>query len=472
MRSDMAGFTAHCCLGEELRVGQKRHWWLGVIAWIGLAGFWVSVIPGSTEPSPLPPSFTSLVERLQTVVVHVSTHDATLRRHSPVERFFQPFSGEQPFAHDTSLASGVIVSTDGYILTSHRALPPGTLLTVTLFNRHTYPAQVVGRDRAMDLALLRIEPAEPLHAAPLGDSQQVQEGEWVLAMGNPFGLGLSVTAGIVSAIGRGLGNGDYDTLIQTDAAINPGNAGGPLVNMRGEVVGIVYTAAQQQARRIGFAVPSSIAHTVYTELRNIGAVMRGYLGVTGQIITEAIATTLSMPGNKGVLIVEVQEDSPAAQAGLQRGDVIIELVGEPALDPGQIARVVAAQGAGARVPMQIWRDSKPVTITVTLGKLTESPATVERSISKTPGLRVGDFTPTLARHLGISYEAGVIVESVVQNSPAAQAGLQRNDIIVEVNRAPVPENAVFQRLLEEAKAPLLLLVKRRTVMHYLVLSSG
>lgn len=472
MPGDMVGFTTYGRLGEELRVGQKRHWRLGVIAWIGVVSFWTLVMPGSTEPPPPPPSFTSLVERLQTVVVHVSTPDATPRWRSPVERFFQPFAGEQQFAPDTSLASGVIVSTDGYILTSHRALPPGTSLTVTLFNRHTYPAQVVGRDRAIDLALLRIEPTEPLQAAPLGNSQQVQEGEWVLAIGNPFGLGLSVTAGIVSAIGRVLGNGDYDALIQTDAAINPGNAGGPLVNMRGEVVGIVYTAVQQQARRIGFAVPSNAAHTVYTQLRNVGAVMRGYLGVTGQIITETIATAMSMPGNKGVLIVEVQEDSPAAQAGLQRGDVITELAGEPALDPGQIARVVATQGAGARVPMHIWRDGKPVTLTVTLGKLTESPVTVERSISKTPGLRVGDFTPALARQLGISYEAGVIVESVVQNSLAAQVGLQRHDIIVEVNRAPVRESAVFQRLLEEARAPLLLLVKRRTVMHYLVLSLG
>jgi serine protease Do len=420
---------------------------------------------------PPPRTFAPLVQRLRATVVHIGTNDASVRRSSPLEHFLRSWRGTSPLDHGTRLASGVIVSPDGYILTTNHTVPPDIPLTVTLVNRHTYAAQIVGRDEPLDLALLRINSPEPLVVARLGDSQTLQVGEWVLAMGNPFGLGYSVTAGIVSAVGRMIGHSVYDDFIQTDAAINPGNAGGPLVNMRGEVVGI-NTVILRGAQRIGFAVPSTAARMVYTQLRQTGVVARGYLGVTGQRLTEDVAAALGVQHPQGVLIIEVEPQSAAAQAGLRRGDVILELMGEPARDPAQLGHIMAAQPVGSHIEVMVWRDGKRLPLQVTVGALPVQATAASDQTRQELGLRLQDFTPELARQLRVPYQAGIVIKAVERSSTAAQHGLQRGDVIVEVNRTPVASVTEFQRLLKKAQISLLLLVKRGTATRYVVLPLG
>jgi serine protease Do len=376
-----------------------------------------------------------------------------------------------PLSRGTNLASGVIVSSEGHILTTNHALLSDVPLTVTLANRHTYTAQVIGRDRPLDLALLRIMPTEPLTVARLGDSRGLQVGEWVLAMGNPLGLGYSVTAGVISAVGRVIGHSVYDNFIQTDAAINPGNAGGPLVNMRGEVVGI-NTILLRQAQRIGFAVPSSLAHTVFAQLRETGMVARGYLGVTGQRLTEEVAAALGLSHQKGVLIIEVEPHNAAAQAGLHRGDVILELAGEPARDPAQLGRIIGSQPVGSRIDVLVWREGERLPLQVTVGARPIRAPVSPRKTRKALGLRLRDITPELARRLRIPYQQGILIEGVERASMAARLGLQRGDVILEVSRKPVASVTEFHRLLDEAPTSLLLLVKRGREARYVVLPLG
>ncbi|MGQ4809080.1 Periplasmic serine endoprotease DegP [Candidatus Entotheonellaceae bacterium PAL068K] len=417
-------------------------------------------------PSP-PHSFASLVQRLKAAVVHISTPDTSVRRASSLERFFRPVRKTSSLSGGTYLASGIIVSSEGYILTTHHTLPSHVPLTVTLANRHTYTAETIGRDRPLNLALLRITPTEPLTAARLGDSQTLQVGEWVLAMGNPFGLGYSVTAGIVSAVGRVIGHRVYNNVIQTDAAIHPGNAGGPLVNMRGEVIGI-NTTHLRRAPDIGFAVPSSLAHTVYSQLRQTGAVTRGYLGVTGQTMTKSVAAALRFPEPQGVLIVEVEPGGAAAQVGLQHGDVILELAGEPAHNPTQLGRVMAAQPIGSRIEVVVWRDGTRLAFQVTVGARPVDAAAPSQPIQQDLGLGLRELTPALAHQLRIPYQAGIVITEIKRASLSAQAGLQRGDVILEVNRTAVTSVTAFQQALEAASASLLLLVQRGTTTRYIV----
>ncbi|MEE8301303.1 MAG: trypsin-like peptidase domain-containing protein [Candidatus Tectomicrobia bacterium] len=450
---------------------KRRRYSTGVLVWA--LSFGLLIEQGHLWADGLAPphSFAPLVQRLRDTVVHISTDEVLAPRGAPLERFFRPLRGKRQFSRGTHLASGVIVSHDGYILTTSHTLPPDIPLTVTLANRHTYPAQVIGRDQPQDLAVLRIEASEPLAAAQLGDEHDLQVGEWVLAMGNPFGLGYSVTAGIISAVGRVIGHSTYDNFIQTDAAINPGNAGGPLFNVHGEVVGI-NTTVWRQARRIGFAVPSTLVRTIYTQLRETGMVARGYLGVTGQRMTRAIATALGMPHHEGVLIVEIESHSPAAQAGLRRGDVILKLAGELAHNPSQLGRLMAAQSIGSRIEALVWRDGKRRPLQVTVGVRPVRGMTPQQPSRQGLGLRVQDFTPRLARKLRIPLQPGIVVEAVEPAGAAARAGLQPGDVIVEVNHMPVANVAEFQQLLESPEAPLLLLVKRGQTAQYVVLPNS
>jgi serine protease Do len=412
-----------------------------------------------------------LVQRLKGVVVHIGTNDVSARRRSSLEHFFRTMRETTQLSQGTSLASGVIVSPDGYILTTNHTLPENVRLIVTLANRHSYTAQVIGRDHLLDLALLRITPSEPLPAAPFGESETLQVGEWVMALGNPFGLGYSATAGIVSAVGRVIGQSAYDDFIQTDAAVNPGNAGGPLVNMRGEVVGI-NTLLLRGAKHISFAVPSATARSIYDQLRETGVVARGFLGVTGQRLSEEVAAALRFPGDTGVLIIDVEPESAAAQAGLQRGDVILELAGEPARDPAQLGRRMASQPVGSRIDVLVWRDGVRRSFQVTVKALPVRAVPPDHARQRLLGLRLRDLTPELAQQLYISPQEGVLIEEVQHGSIAAQAGLQRGDVIVEVNRSPVSDVSQFQRLLEEAPRLLLVLVKRGSTTRYMTLPLG
>ena len=442
----------------------------GVCAVVVLGGFVLQGFVRATTLTP-PPTFAPLVQRLEATVVHIGTNDASVRRHSPREHFFRGVREITPLAQQTSLASGVIVSADGYILTTNHTLPANVPLTVTLANRHTYRAQVVGRDHPLDLALLRIAPSEPLSAAPFGDSETLQVGEWVMTLGNPFGLGYSATAGIVSAVGRIIGQSVYDDFIQTDAVINPGNAGGPLVNMRGEVVGI-NTIPLRGAKHISFAVPSATARRIYDQLRLTGVVTRGYLGVTGQRLSEDVAAALGLADDTGVLIIDVEPEGAAAQAGLQRGDVILELAGEPARDPAQLGRLLGSQPVGTRLDMLVWRDGVTRSLHVIVGALPVPAVSPGHTGQRLVGLRLRELTPELAQQLRIPYQEGLLIEGVQRGSIAAHAGLQRGDVIVEVNRSPITSVAEFQRLLREATSLLLVLVQRDATTRYITIPLG
>lgn len=443
---------------------------LGVIVLVvGLAILHVPrVIWGGTVALP-PPSFAALVKHLTMTVVHISTSEAAIRRQVLLDTSLRSWQETTPDSPDAGGASGVIVSPEGYILTTNHTLPADRPLTVTLTNQQRYPAQIVGRDQPSDLALLRIRADAPLSAAPLGDSHPLQVGEWVLALANPFGLGGHATAGIISAVGRVIGHSVYDDFIQTDAAITPGNAGGPLISMRGEVIGI-NTALWRDAQHIGFAVPSNTVRTIYAQLRETGSVARGYLGVTGQRLSKEVATALGLSHTNGVLVVEIDPQGTAAEVGLRRGDVILQLAGEQAQDPVQLGQLMARQTIGARIELDIWRAGARVTFHVPVGTL-PIPVTVprERPTPQPLGLRLGVLSPELAARLHVPYQAGLIVEEVLSSSRAAQAGLQRGDVILEVNRRPVSRVDDFQRLYEAAHTPLLLFVRRGSTVRYTTL---
>ncbi len=328
-----------------------------------------------------------------------------------------------------------------------------------------YTASVKGRDPQTDIALLQIDSNGTFPYLTLGNSDDLRVGDWVVAIGNPFGLGHTVTQGIISAKGRVIGAGRYDNFLQTDAAINPGNSGGPLLNLAGEVVGI-NTAIVASGQGIGFAIPSTLAKDIISQLQEKGKVVRGMLGVQVQTVTPEMAKAFGMSQPKGALVAEVHPDTPAEKAGLQREDIIIAYNDHPINEMNELPRLVAATPPGTKTTVKILRDGKEKTLPITVTELKEEKFAAEPTETEDEssiGLVVEDVDPRLARRFGLKEAKGVVVVNIVSGSAAEEAGLQRGDIILEVNGKKVDDVKAFQKIMAEQpkKAYARFLVRRQ-----------
>ncbi|MDH3520644.1 MAG: Do family serine endopeptidase [Myxococcales bacterium] len=420
-------------------------------------------------PVGVPSSFADLAERVAPGVVNISTEKTVVG--NPLEEFFpspffHPPFGEHPEMKRRvpSLGSGFVISKDGFIVTNNHVIEDVDKITVILEDETEIAAEVVGRDPKTDVALLRVETDHELFALPLGNSDAVRPGEWVVAIGNPFGLEHTVTAGIVSAKHRNIQMGMYDDFIQTDAAINPGNSGGPLINLSGEVIGI-NTAINRNANTIGFAVPINMAKSVLPQLRASGHVTRGWLGVVIQDITPELAEALGLGDQSGALVSKVVEDGPAEAAGIQREDVIRKFDGQPIEDFNDLPRIVAATPVDKKVEVVVLRGGKEKKLTAVIGALEEPEL---KKLASAPGgggaanwgMRVQDVTPDLADQLGLEHPEGVVISAVDPSGPAAEAGVRRGDVILEVNREIVKNSEDLEAQLDGAGERALLLLRR------------
>src|SRR5262245_1708476 len=386
-------------------------------------------------PEGVPGSFADLAERSSPGVVNIQTSKKI--RGAAVPRSFEEFffggpfgSGGFPAREVPILGSGFVISKDGYIVTNAHVIEDVESIKVIFEDGKELDAEVVGRDTKTDIALIRVKADHDLFALPLGDSDQVRPGEWVVAIGNPFGLEHTVTAGIVSAKHRVIGQGSYDDYIQTDAAINPGNSGGPLLNLSGEVIGI-NTAIRPAANTIGFAVPVNMAKDILPQLRTKGSVTRGWIGVVIQKITPEISQHLDIEGSTGALVSKVMPGGPADDAGIKRYDGILSFDGKEIGEMNELPRVVAATPVGKKVPVVVLRDGKKKTVEVGV-KAMEEPkeatlAAAEKGSAAEYGLLVQELTPEIAKNLGVDEEHGVVITGVAPGSPAATAGLRRED---------------------------------------------
>ncbi len=372
----------------------------------------------------------------------------------PFEQFFRRFMPQMPKSFkQRSLGSGFAISSDGLIVTNNHVVEHADEILVKLSSgEHQYKAKVLGTDPKTDLALVKIEPQGKIAALKLGDSGSLRVGDWVMAIGNPFGLEHTVTAGIVSAKGRVIGQGPYDDFIQTDASINPGNSGGPLLNVEGEVVGINSSIFSESGGNmgIGFAIPSNLAKPVVEQLRTQGKVVRGWLGVMIQDVTEDLASSFKLSEPHGALVASVKEDGPAAKAGLERGDIIVEFDGKPVKSSHELPSMVAASPIGKDVDVKVLREGKEKTLQMKIAEMPKGEGgetgggESEEPSSEKLGLTVAPITPDVARELGIEPGSGVLVRAVKAGSTAEDAGLQPGDVILEVNRKAVKSVEAFK----------------------------
>jgi len=427
-------------------------------------------------PKGVPASFADLAERASPGVVNIAT-SRTVIQSGPrsLEEFFfgLPFGGNphgfEGSPHEgtprkiPSLGSGFVISEDGYIVTNNHVIEEVDKITVIFEDETKLEAKVVGRDPKTDIALIRVEPEKKLFALPLGDSNAVRPGEWVVAIGNPFGLQHTVTAGIVSAKHRAISGGNYDDYIQTDAAINPGNSGGPLLNLSGEVIGI-NTAINPNANTIGFAVPIDMAKSILPQLRSAGRVTRGWLGVMIQKITPELAEELDLESESGALVSKVVPDGPADDAGVERYDVIVEFDDQPIEDLSELPRAVAETPVDKTVKVVVVRDGKRKTLRAKVGELPEPGLAelAEQSEEGTAafGLAVQDLNPELAQQLGLDTSEGVLITAVTPGSPADDAQLRRGDVILEVDRSAVASVRDLRARLDAADEGVLFLIRR------------
>jgi serine protease Do len=419
-----------------------------------------------------PPSFSAIAKKTMPVVVNISTTAQRSPRSSndPIDEFFSRFFGDaQPRENSQrSLGSGILISKDGEILTSYHVVQNADAINVKLADQTEYEARLIGKDERTDLALIKIRRSGGnLPFARLGSSGQLDVGDWVMAIGNPFGLEHTVTAGIVSAKGRVIGAGPYDNFIQTDASINPGNSGGPLINASGEVVGVNSAIFSQTGSNvgIGFAIPIDLAKKIVDQLKKNGRVVRGWLGIRVQDVSPQLAASLGLIKNPAemTVITEIGDGSPAAEAGIKPGDVILEFNAKPVPKSQDFPSLIADTAPGQKVTLKIIREKKEQTIPVKIGELPEEDA-LQKAETKDPeiGVRVQRITPEAARRLGLTSTKGLLIVEVQPGSPADQVGLEPADVIREVNQRPVNNISDFERAVRQGRRGerTLLLVQR------------
>ena len=423
----------------------------------------------------VPGNFSDLAEKVRTGVVNIQVSKKVKNvgferfggnpfgDRNPFGDFFGPFEGNQPDRKQQGVGSGFIMSKEGYILTNNHVVEDADQIKVKLAGGKEFDGKIVGRDPKTDLALIKIAGDSDLQPLKLGNSDDLKVGNWVVAVGSPFGLEQTVTAGIVSAKGRVIGSGPYDNFIQTDASINPGNSGGPLINLQGEVVGI-NTAIIASGQGIGFAIPINMAKEIAPQLQKRGHVTRGLLGVNIQDVTPELAKSLGLKESKGALVSQVVPGGPADKAGLEQGDVIVNFDGQPVGDSKDLPRIVASTPVGKTVTVKLLRDGKEVERQAKVGEMEEENTSeaAKSPIHPSLGVTVQNLTPQIARELGLKKSAGVVVTGVEPGSPAAEAMIQVGDVIQAVNRKPVKNVDDFVKIVEKAKGggSLLLLVQR------------
>ncbi len=422
------------------------------------------------------PDFVDLAKRLKPTVVNISTAKTITPqkrlRHppnapfgsDPFEDFFERFFNEAPQRSfkEKSLGSGFIISNEGYILTNNHVVAGADEIKVKLSDGREFRGEVKGSDEKLDIALVKINAKDHLPVAQLGDSDAIEVGEWVMAIGNPFGLGQTVTAGIVSATGRVIGSGPYDDFIQTDASINPGNSGGPLFNARGDVIGI-NAAIVAGGQGIGFAIPINMAKAVLPQLESAGKVTRGWLGVSIQPITPELARSFGLTTEKGALVADVVKGSPAEKAGLQSGDIITEFGGKEIREMNELPRLVAATPVGQKVPVKIVRKGKSEEKAVTIARLEEGGGVAQTGqVEEKLGMTVRELTEELAAKLRLKEGSGVVVVQVSPGGAAEESGILPGDIIREVNGTAVKNLQDYEKAMASYKkgALLRLLLKR------------
>lgn len=422
-------------------------------------------------------SLSPLVKRLSPSVVNISTTNVTKMRSpfsSPYQdeyfrKFFERFFGDQVPEREfrrKGLGSGFILSSDGYVLTNNHVVSKAEEIQVILENGDKYEAEIVGTDPKTDLALLKIEPEKPLPAVKTGNSSALEIGDWVFAIGNPFGLGHTVTAGIVSAKGRALGIGQYDNFIQTDAAINPGNSGGPLFDFEGKVVG-VNAAILRGGQGLGFAIPIDMAKLIVEQLKSHGKVVRAWLGVMLQDITPEISEALGIKAREGGLISEVSKGSPAYKAGLRRGDIIVSVNGEKIEDASALARKLALLEPGVRTKFVVLRDGSRKTFRIELIEHPDNQKQVEdrdaaQNVEQDLGIDASEITEDIRSRLRLGKSEGVVVTAVAAGSAAYEAGIRRDDVIMEIDGISTGSMDDYRKALEELKGrkTMLFLLKR------------
>jgi len=479
----------------------KEHFGLGpksavlaVALILGLGGFGIarasrignanppaSVKLADANEGPSRTGFAPVVKKVLPAVVNISSSKVVKTpagfNQVPDDPLFRQFFGNQfgrgfnspREERERGLGSGVIVSPEGYIVTNNHVVDGATDILVTLSDKREFKGHVVGTDPKTDVAVVKID-ASNLPSIVIGDSSKVQIGDYALAVGDPFGVGQTVTFGIVSATGRAnLGIEDYEDFIQTDAPINPGNSGGALVNDRGELVGIntaILAHGSEGNQGIGFAVPVNLARTVMDEILKNGKVTRSYLGIVPQDVTPSLAKAMGVKEARGALVSDVSADSPAASAGLQRGDIILDVDGKPVTDSNQLRMNISMMHPGTQVDLKVLRSGAEHNMSAKLAELPTKEASIENDThgtrSSLSGVSVDDLDSQSARQLGLPPSAeGVVVTGISPSSPAADSGLRRGDVIQEVNRQPVKNTSDFDRAMRSSKDETLLLVNRQ-----------
>jgi serine protease Do len=451
---------------------------LAVMGMISGYGFQPASAAIDPDVKMIPGNFSQLHQTVREGVVNIRT-EKTMKGGGPVFRHFfgNPFGDRNPFEgpygqnppedfKQQSLGSGFIIDREGYIVTNNHVIENADRITVKLSDGKESDAKIIGRDPNTDLALIKIESSRDLHPLRMGDSDALPVGSWVVAIGSPFGLEQTLTAGIVSAKGRVIGAGPYDDFIQTDASINPGNSGGPLLDMQGEVVGI-NTAIVARGQGIGFAIPANMAREIIGQLKENGEVTRAWLGVAIQDLSPELKAYYSVRDQDGVLVTDVYPGDPADKGGIKAKDIILAVDGKPVSSSRDLSRRVAASPVGKRIPVSILREGKMKTVEISLAKRTDSQlqAKQEPDQKDALGLTLSELDPDTARRLGFSgEEKGVLVMDVKPQSRAAAAGVKRGDLVKEVNRSPVETIGDFQsRLAKADEKEIQLLLKRPNI---------
>lgn len=444
-----------------------------------LFAFFIASLGFSGEAGAQFPSFADLAEKLTPSVVNISSFSQS-----------ETENGEGNTPLSESLGSGFIIDGNGYIITNNHVVDKAESISITLSDNTKTEARVIGKDPKTDLALIKIETKRPLNAVKFGDSDKIRVGDWVLAIGNPFGLGSSVTAGIVSAKSRDIESGPYDSFIQTDASINQGNSGGPMFNLQGEVIGIssAIFSTTGASQGVGFAIPANLAGWVISQLKEHGEVKRGWIGIKIQPNTPEIADSLGISANQGVVVSGVTEQGPAQKAGLQAGDIVLSFNRQPIDNTKNLSRLIAETKIGTPAPIEIWRSGQKQTLTVPIELMPEeTPLSAAKETAsdaaETPdngeslniiGFTVKEISPELAERYKLAPStSGVVVTDILPNSDASRKGIKIGDIIVKIDKRNIIGESAFHEYVNDARRennrPVLLAIQGQEALHFVAI---